>query len=88
MFHYIFPYTFLPRPPGCQVSGDGVRGCPRSVPRPDGALQDWRQVPGHQLPLHGRLCGQGILQRRDCHTSCHPQGGGTENLVKKLVLYI
>lgn len=51
-----------------------MRRCPRPVPRPHGAFQDWREVPRHQLPVHGRLCGQRLLFCRDSHTPCVSQG--------------
>jgi len=47
------------------VSGDGVRRRARPVPRPHGAVQDRGKVSGHQLPVHGRLRGPGLLLRGD-----------------------
>ena len=40
-----------------------------------------RQVSGHQLLVHGRLRGQGLLQRGDRHPPRHPQGGKLEENV-------
>jgi len=60
--------------PGCPMSGDCVRGRPRAIPRPDGALQDRWQIPWHKLPVHGRLCRPWILLCRDCQFTCCTEG--------------
>lgn len=62
--------TLLPVCPGA-MPGDGVRRRPRSVPRPDGAVQDRRQVSRHQLPVHGRLRRQRLLLCGDGHAARH-----------------
>ena len=50
-------------------SGEMPRNClrrrARPVPRPDGTFPNWRKVSRHKLPFHGRLCRQGLLQRRN-----------------------
>ena len=51
------------------TSGEMPRNClrrrARPVPRPDGTFPNWRKVSRHKLPFHGRLCRQGLLQRRN-----------------------
>ena len=43
---------------------DLMRRHPRPVPRPDGIVPRGRRRPRHQLPVHGRLCGPGLLLAR------------------------
>ena len=62
------------------MSSNSLRGCSRSVPRLDGAVPHRWQVPGHQLPLHGGLRGQGLLQRGDCVSPCVSQGTVDNNI--------
>ena len=54
---------------GTMPSGEMPRNClrrrARPVPRPDGTFPNWRKVSRHKLPFHGRLCRQGLLQRRN-----------------------
>ena len=57
-----------------KMSSNSLRGCSWPVPRLNGAVPHRWQVPGYQLPLHGGLRGQGLLQRGDCHPPRHPQG--------------
>lgn len=56
------------------MSSDGMRRRSRSVPRPDGAVPHRGPVPGHQLPVYGRLRGPRVLLGRDCHIACRAQG--------------
>lgn len=49
------------------MPGDRLRGRPRTVPRPDGAVPHRRALAGHQLFVHGGLRRPRVLQRRDCH---------------------
>ena len=67
---------FKPKYCNCpgEMSSNSLRRCSWSVPRLDGAVPHRWQVPGHQLPLHGGLRGQGLLQRGDRHPPRHPQG--------------
>ena len=44
-----------------------------NIPVP-GTLPDWRLRTGHQLHLHGGLCGPGILQPGDTHPPHGTQG--------------
>lgn len=48
--------------------------CPWPVPRPHGAVQDRREVPRHQLPVHGRLRGQRLLLCGNSHAPGVSQG--------------
>lgn len=56
------------------MSSNGMRRRSRPVPRPDGAVPHRGPVPGHQLPVHGRLRGPRVLLGRDCHIACRAQG--------------
>lgn len=49
------------------MPGNRLRGRPRAVPRPDGAVPHRRALARHQLPLHGGLRRPRVLQRRDSH---------------------
>ena len=62
------------------MSGYGVWRRPRSIPRLDGALPDWRKVARHQLSIHGGLRGSWLLLSRDRHSSCLTQGRVTTTL--------
>lgn len=55
------------------MSGDGVRGCARSVSRLDGVVPDRWSEPGYELPLHGRLRGPGLLFCRNRYPPGCPQ---------------
>jgi hypothetical protein len=35
---------------------DDLRRYPWLIPRSEGAIQAWRRIARHQLPLYGRLC--------------------------------
>merc|ERR1719209_60627 len=56
-----------------RTGGEMPRNCvwrrSRPVPRPDGTFPNWRKVSRHKLPFHGRLCRQGLLQRRNGHAA-------------------
>merc|ERR1719209_29239 len=50
---------------GGEMPRNCLRRCARPVPRPYGTFPNWRKVSRHKLPFHGRLCRQGLLQRRN-----------------------
>lgn len=54
-FIFLYKYSFLA----------DMRGYPWTVLRPGGAFQSGGRVSRQELPLLGRLRGQGLLQRRD-----------------------
>ena len=60
--------------PGGAVSSNSVRWRARSIPRPHGAVQDWRQLARHQLLVHGRLRGSRLLLGGDCDPARGTQG--------------
>jgi hypothetical protein len=47
---------------------------PWAICRPLGAVQNRRQLSGHELPVHGRLRGPRVSQRRECQCSGGPEG--------------
>lgn len=49
-------------------------GYSRTVLRHEGAVSSGRRLPLHQLLVHGRLCGSGILQRGNFPSSSCSQG--------------
>ena len=53
----------------------------RTIPRSDGAIQNWRQISGHQLPLYGRLRRSRLLLSGDSDAARRAQGAlqGTNN---------
>ena len=56
------------------MPSDGVRRCAWAISRPDGAVQDGRQIAGHQLFVHGGLRGSRPPLRGDSFIACLPQG--------------
>lgn len=67
--------------PSGAMPSDGVRRRPRSIPRLDGAVQDRREIPRHQLPVHGRLRRQRLLLGGDGHTARHIKGKRRHHVV-------
>ena len=56
-----------------EVPGDDLRRRAWPVPRPDGAVQDRRALPRHQLPVHGGLRGPRLLLGGDSDPARMPQ---------------
>jgi hypothetical protein len=56
------------------MPGDRLRRCARSISRPNGAIQNRRQLARHQLSIHGRLRRPRLLLSRDGHSASRAQG--------------
>lgn len=61
-----------------ELPGDCVRRHPRPIPGPSRAVSDRRELPGHQLPVHGGLCGQRLPLRGDSQPA-----GGPESAIQR-----
>jgi len=49
------------------MSGDSMRGCARTVPRPNGTVSNRWKVPRYKLSVHGRLCWSWLLFCWNCY---------------------
>lgn len=56
------------------MPGDRLRRCARSISRPNGVIQNRRQLARHQLSIHGRLCRPWLLLSRDGYSASRAQG--------------